>query len=275
MNRAALLSGTEAGEAVLGEALIGYRALFGERLVAAYALGSLAHGGFSPLVSDVDLALLIADPLADTDPAAIAAVAERVRAAGSELHERLSVFWSTPGALAGDTPVGRFPPLDRLDLLEYGRLLLGRDVRVGMRRPDHAELVVGGAEFALDYLGDSTEQIRDPQALITAGTRRVTKVVLFPVRFLFTAATGAVGTNHTAVTWFLRSRTAPGAQLVEAAFGWRNGLPCEPAAAGDLLRRHLVPLYRHFIDDHLIRVAELGRPDLAVAFDEWATRIGR
>ena len=38
------------GQAVLAEAAIAYRQAFGKRLVAAYALGSLAHGGFSPLV---------------------------------------------------------------------------------------------------------------------------------------------------------------------------------------------------------------------------------
>ncbi len=40
-----------------------YRKVLGPRLVAAYALGSLAHGGFSPLVSDVDLGLVLTDPI--------------------------------------------------------------------------------------------------------------------------------------------------------------------------------------------------------------------
>ena len=50
---------TDRGEAVLAQALAAYRAALGSRLVAAYALGSLAHGGFSPLVSDVDLGLIL------------------------------------------------------------------------------------------------------------------------------------------------------------------------------------------------------------------------
>lgn len=44
------------GNGVLADAVAAYRVVLGDRLVAAYALGSLAHGGFSELVSDVDLA---------------------------------------------------------------------------------------------------------------------------------------------------------------------------------------------------------------------------
>ena len=36
------------GEAVLVRAVAAYRAALGSRLIAGYALGSLAHGGFSP-----------------------------------------------------------------------------------------------------------------------------------------------------------------------------------------------------------------------------------
>jgi hypothetical protein len=39
------------GETVLAEAAAAHRAVLGDRLLAAYALGSLAHGGFSELVS--------------------------------------------------------------------------------------------------------------------------------------------------------------------------------------------------------------------------------
>ena len=141
------------GEAVLARALSAYRAALGSRLMAGYALGSLAHGGFSPLVSDVDLGLILQDPLRTKDRMTIRRVARTVRAGGSALDERLSVFWGTPATLRGQVKGGRFPPLDRLDLLDYGRLLTGLDARSGVVRPDRAELLVAGAEFALGYLG--------------------------------------------------------------------------------------------------------------------------
>ena len=148
-----MASADATGEAVLARAVSAYRAALGSRLIAGYALGSLAHGGFSPLVSDVDLGLILNDPLSAKDRVTIHTVRRRLRAGGSALDERLSVFWGTPSTWQGQDRRGRFPPLDRLDLLDHGRLLTGRDARSGMARPSQAELLVAGAEFALGYLG--------------------------------------------------------------------------------------------------------------------------
>jgi hypothetical protein len=180
-----LTQGIEQGHAVLADAVTAYTQALGERLVAAYALGSLAHGGFSPLVSDVDLALILADPLRPTDSVRVAAVAWGLKAKGSALHDRLSVFWGTPSSLAGRVPGGRFPPLDRLDLLEHGCLLQGEDTRSGLVPPDRDELLVAGALFALEYLAGlavGTPHERTGQALGSLhrgrGVRRLTKLVL-------------------------------------------------------------------------------------------------
>jgi hypothetical protein len=89
-------AGSATGDNVLADAVRAGRESLGGRLLAAYALGSLAHGGFSPLVSDVDVALILADPVRLSDPAVLLNMAEDVRSAGSRLHTRLSVFWGTP-----------------------------------------------------------------------------------------------------------------------------------------------------------------------------------
>lgn len=292
------------GESVLCEAVDAYRAALGERLLAAYALGSLAHGGFSELVSDVDLGLILTDPPQPSDPDMIARVVEAERRKGSALHERLSVFWGTPATLAGEREGGRFPPLDRLDLLESGRLLTGADdARASVRRPSKQELVITGAEFALDHFaavrrddgddrdhdgagdagdqlgsiraggGEALQQIRSPELLAAQGVRQVTKLVLFPVRFLFTAATGQVGTNGDAVTHYLQRQGASSTGVVEAALAWRADPPSDQATVVELLREQLVPLYLEFVDDHIERLHELGRDDLATAFGEWRRQL--
>ncbi len=281
------------GEAVLEEAVAAFRAELGSRLVAAFALGSLAHGGFSPLVSDVDLGLVLADPPATDDADRLAAVADTVKAAGSPLHQRLSVFWGTPAMLRGEIVGGRFPPLDRLDLLENGRLLSGDDVRTGLAVPTPDELLVAGAEFALDFLGPGHEapggdhalgslaaagetvmaEVRHPERLVAAGPRHLTKIVLFPVRFLYTAATGRVGTNDAAVAHHLADDAAPAHELVAAAHRWRTDPPEDPEAATARLRRELVPLYTHYLDDHITRLSALKEEDLADAFRRWRDRL--
>jgi predicted nucleotidyltransferase len=283
-------------ETALTEAVAAYRAALGDRLVAAYALGSLAHGGFSPLVSDIDLGLIVGDPLRSGDAETIQAVADAEKTKGEALSERLSVFWGTPSTLRGEYEGGRFPPLDRLDLIENGRLLTGADARDGLPVPSADELVITGAEFALDYLagvrgrdgpptqglgsmrpaGEGTvEEIRSPEMLLGRGVRRLTKLVLFPVRFLFTAQTGRVGTNDAAVAHYLAGDDAPGATLVAAALAWRTSPPNDDDAAAELLHDQLVPLYLHYIDDHITRLRSLGQAQLARAFEEWRDRLVR
>jgi hypothetical protein len=283
------------GENVLLEAVDAYRAELGDRLLAAYALGSLAHGGFSELVSDIDLGLILSDPLQPSDPDTIERVAESQRRKGSPLRERLSVFWGTPATLAGDRQGGRFPPLDRLDLLESGRLLAGSDdARARVCRPSTEELVVTGSEFALDHLAgvrppadagadrlgsisvggsEALHQIRSPELLAAQGVRQVTKLVLFPVRFLYTAATGHVGTNGDAVAHYLEREGTASPQLVEAALAWRTAEPSDQTAVAELLRAQLVPLYAELIDDHIGRLHQLRRDDLASAFEEWRRQL--
>lgn len=285
------------GERVLAEASEAYRTALGGRLLAAYALGSLAHGGFSELVSDVDLGLILSDPLQRADLETIQAVADAQKSKGSPLHQRLSVFWGTPATLGGEQDGGRFPALDRLDLIENGRLLLGRDdARRGLPVPATRELLVTGAEFALDHLaglprlveepgaglgsmqpgaGNAIEEIRSPDTLFRHGIRRTTKLVLFPVRFLYTAATGRVGTNHAAAAWYPGGRQAPGTELVAAAVAWRTAPPRDQGLASGLLREHLLPLYLYYIDDHIERLVSVGETRLAAAFREWRVRLTR
>ena len=285
------------GETVLAEAAEAYRVALGDRLAAAYALGSLAHGGFSPLVSDIDLGLVLSDPLLPGDADTIQTLADTEKSKGSALHQRLSVFWGTPSTLQGEQRGGRFPALDRLDLIENGWLLAGTDeARNGLSRPRAGELLVTGAEFALDNLAgvrrqvapptqglgslrpageDAVEEIRAPDLLVAHGVRRLTKLVLFPVRFLFTAATGRVGTNDVAVAHYLNDGEAPSTTLVAAALAWRTAPPTDDGATAELLREQIVPLYLRYIDDHITRLTSLGEIELTSAFQEWRDRLLR
>jgi hypothetical protein len=277
---------------VLARAVSAYRAALGTRLVAGYALGSLAHGGFSSLVSDVDLGLVLQDPLRATDRMTIGRVARSLRTGESALDERLSVFWGTPATLGGQSRGGRFPPLDRLDLLDHGRLLTGEDARSSVTRPGQTELLVAGAQFALRHLGgartlpdrfrdrarrgpkdgDVLDQIRTPSRLVSKGPRRLTKIVLFPVRFLFTAETGQVGTNSLAAERYLANPRAPATKLVTAALAWRLEPPADDEAT-ELVGRELVPLYVQYIDDHITRLRAVNQHRLADSFDRWRTRL--
>ena len=268
-------TGDETGEAVLQQALAAARSQWGERLVAAYALGSLAHGGFSALVSDVDLGLVLAAPLEADDEARVRRLAGDVAATGMPLGDRLSAFWGSTATLAGE-PGGRFPPLDRLDLKLHGRLLAGTDVRAAVREPSTRELVLATARMALGNMSspEFVAKLRDAPALVAAGPRTLTKRVLFPVRFVYTARTGQVGRNDAAVEYFTGAERGPAAELARLAFAWRTE-PYDPAdpAVTRAVGEGLVPLYRLFVEDYEPRLRGYGEPALADGFTEWRRRL--
>ena len=61
-------NGTQAqGEELLAATIDLAQQKWRNRLVAAYAQGSLAHGGFRPLVSDIDIGLVLDNPLLASD----------------------------------------------------------------------------------------------------------------------------------------------------------------------------------------------------------------
>ena len=129
---------------------------------------------------------------------------------------------------------------------------------------------LGSMRFARE---NAIQEILAPELLVGQGVRRVTKLVLFPVRFLYTAATGRVGTNEAAVESYLDDRQAPSKQLVAAARGWRTRAKFDEAAAIELLGQQMVPLYLHYIDDHIARLDALDQDDLADSFRDWRKRL--
>lgn len=260
------------GERALRDAVDVYAEGLQGRLLGAYALGSLAHGGFSDLVSDIDLGLVLADPPQRSDTATVSQIAVDARTAGRPLDARLSVFWGTPATLRGEVAGGRFPPLDRLDLIENGRLMTGTDeARQSIPRPEKSELVLAAAAFALERLAGV--ELWDPWSLVDAGVRPITKTVLYPVRFLYTAETGRVGANDVSVEHYLNTPAAPSKTLVSAAYRWRAQPAASDAEVAALLRCELVSLYEHYIELERLRLLEMEKTDLAEAFAAWSKRL--
>jgi predicted nucleotidyltransferase len=202
--------------------------VLGERLVSAYVIGSLAHGGFSAAVSDVDVALLVDECDAGVAPLVCDAGERTRRRLGPGLADRLSIFYGDWQTFDRPTAAARLGAIDRLDLMQHGVLVQGVDHRDAAGRvPDREELVAATAAF----LAEKPLARRDPAELVSAGPRLLTKAVLFPVRFLYTYATGRAGSNEEAGQWYCESQR-PAADLVRGALGWRGGVvPREEATA--------------------------------------------
>jgi len=247
-----------------------------DRLVASYAMGSLAHGGFSPLVSDIDIGFVLTDPLLGTEGEAVRQLVESIKAGNQPFSDRLSVFWGSVATLSGAAPGGRFPPLDRLDMLKHGRLLAGDDIRENLPYPTHKDLVLVGAEFALWRLAndEATVKLKHPQALARSDPKTLTKLILYPIRFMFTARTGEVGRNEAAVEHFVSTTGGASSKLASLALQWRAVAPEHTdESAVQAIADGVLPLYLEFLLDHERRLREYDRPDLADAFHHWRQRL--
>lgn len=251
-------------------------ARLGSTLRSVYVLGSLAHGGFRPLVSDVDVLVVLDDPIGPSDVDAIEALVVDVKASGRPLADRLSLFWTSPGSLAGDASLpARLPPLDVVDLLDHGVLRRGDEARADIRRPSTLDLVRGAAEFTVEVLArpDRLAQILDPDVAVAGGARVASKVALFPVRFLYTVRTGLMGENDAAVAHYVDVTPAgPTADLAAAGLAWRSAW--DPALV-DVARTQLraaPELYAEFVAAYVPELDAAGLSDLASELEVWAQR---
>ena len=186
----------------------------GADFIGAYLIGSLAHDGFSRRYSDVDLVLVTAAGL-------LGSTLDRLRGEAIALSAawgpKVSLFWTDR-----HFSCGRFPPLDRIDYLDYAVPLTERE-RVRPPRPTLAEIreYLRGAPFA-----GWVERVRGfaaAEALAPQDRKTYLRALLYPGRFCYSWLTGRMGSNEGAVA-HLRERPVRGLDidLIERALQCRR-----------------------------------------------------
>jgi hypothetical protein len=216
--------GTEAGWRVIDAAVRCAADRLGDSLLSAYAIGSLAHGGFRTAVSDVDLALLTDDRRHRGMPRIVATIASEVKAAGHPLADRLSIFHAPWAAFSDPPPDARFPPIDRYDLVRYGILVHGTDLRPTYATPPTADEVRAHAVKSALRRVTPVQLARDLRQLADAGVtvHDATKIVLWPVRLQHVCDTGQATGNAAAVDHYLQLPDARHRSLAHDALEWRD-----------------------------------------------------
>jgi hypothetical protein len=250
---------TTTAEQVIADTVQAAQAVLGGEIEAIFTLGSLAHGGFAPLVSDVDVAIILGSTAADTADQIARVQSLVVDKGSSPLSERLSVFWADWQAVRTGE-----------DLLDSGHLLLGSDLREPSVRPSHEELVVMSADHILDrFTDDYLDRIRDTQALVVGGARIVTKAILFPVRFMYTLRTGRIGLNDTSARWYA-AEDLIGSALALKALEWRNDGIADADLAHQMLDADLAAIHAECFAEYAIELDGLGEASRAAAMAERA-----
>ncbi len=192
-----------------------FKSRLGTKLFEAYKLGSLAHGGFSEIYSDIDVGLLLncADP-----PPEIPTLIAAAKALNAEYGKKLSVFWGNP-----DFGWGRLPVIDRIDLLDHGVPLL-HGMQPSFRRPTQEEIhdeQLGSIERSwksrlpeLSRLTRLGAQDRKPYI----------RAILYAARLIYTWDNLAVDSNDRAVEYLHEVRpTGLDLQPIYMALACRNG----------------------------------------------------
>jgi len=258
---------------------------YGSRLLASYLIGSLSHGSFSNIASDIDVAFILSGAVEDLDWTIFERIDREVKESGLPLAPRISIFWSglevlkdriTSGAFPTPYPAdGLFPPFDVLDLLQNGQLIYGTDVRQDMRVPTEDDLYVAGVEFLLSYVRNQTKQyIEDADAFVHATLEKKSKTILFPVRLLYTLRTQKVGNNTEAVEYALAHESLDPTEhrLIAEAMNIRDGV-----SVNEQLLQEAYPgvrsLYVKILRINVEKMTELAKNDYATALMDWTIGI--
>jgi hypothetical protein len=187
----------------------------GSSLVEVYQLGSLAHGGFSAIYSDIDVGLLLncQDP-----PLDFAALVIQARSLHPELGKKLSVFWGNP-----EFGWGRLPVIDRLDLLDHGVPLLG-DHKANFTRPTQVEVHQALRESIEKSWQPRITELQALTRLEAKDRKPYVRAILYAARLIFTWDKLAVDSNDRAVE-YLHQIQPPGLDLesIDRALACRQG----------------------------------------------------
>jgi predicted nucleotidyltransferase len=161
-------------------------------LVEVYKLGSLAHGGFSEIYSDIDVGILLncAEP-----PRGISELIASVKSLDSEYGKKLSVFWGNP-----QFNWGRLPVIDRLDLLDHGVPLL-HGVKPTFHRPTKDEIHQEQRESIERSWKARLPELSRLTTLEAKDRKPYIRAILYAARLIYTWDNLAVDSNDRAVEY--------------------------------------------------------------------------
>lgn len=245
---------------------------FDHRVISLFKFGSLGDRGDFSLCSDVDVVLML-DKVEEGDETKVKAFWDAIMNFGLPYADRLSLYWSSYREEDFSQGKGRFPALDRLDLIHHAILIEGKDRRNELQAPKHEELIVESARFILSFMlaGEKMDELtKYPQNIMKKGARYFTKFVLFPVRLMFTLDNfDVIGSNADAVKYFDKSwgkdlQEQRVHELVNVSYALRNSEPALPVDLDEkLVSVGLGALYGYCIKKYSRAVSRLGENDLA------------
>jgi len=203
-----------------------FKSALADSLIEAYKLGSLAHGGFSKIYSDIDVGLLLN---CNEPAAAMPALIAEAKTLDIEYGKKLSIFWGNP-----EFSWGRLPVIDRLDLLDHGVPLL-HGVKPGFRRPTKDEIHQEQIQSIERSWKSRLPELSRLTTLEPKDRKPYIRAILYAARLIYTWDNLAVDSNDLAVE-YLHQVQPPGLDLkpIDMALACRK----EKCSAEDVFALH-------------------------------------
>lgn len=192
-----------------------FKSQLGDTVVEVFKLGSLAHGGFSRLYSDIDVGVLL-DGAAP--PERMSGLIAEAKTLDPEYGQRLSVFWGNP-----ECAWGRLPVIDRLDMLDHGVPLL-YGVKANFRRPTKEEIHQEQLQSIERSWKSRLPELSSLTHLEPKDHKPYIRAILYAARLIYTWDHLAVDSNDRAVE-YLHQVQPPGLDLkpIDMALACRQG----------------------------------------------------
>jgi hypothetical protein len=239
-------------------------------------MGSLARGGFSESASDIDIGLLLANPLLAGDGELVEQVKVNAASQHPAVDNKISIFWGSVQSINGDSGSPQYSPFDRIDLIEHGELIAGKDIRHTLVRPPTDELEIEGASKALQLFADRNrlKELCNPRLLADRDDVYIARLVLFPARYIFISLTGNAGGHDLSAAFYTKRFRGIDADLVAMAYRLRlqplAGQPVRNSLrVSQLLEGGLGLLYIRFLDIYCDRLGMLGQSELVSALTDF------
>ena len=238
-----------------------------------YLMGSLARGGFSQSASDIDLGVIFKNSTKNAKDNFEIIKKELIDSYPS-VKNNISIFYGSIEFLNEKKDEGRYPPFDRLDLIDHGLLLWGTNLKEQLLRPSKEELLTATANFALDYLMNASRlnEFKNRELIVQKGLVYLSKTILFPVRFIYFERNEKISGNDVSVEFYLNHFKSDETLLVKYGYELREREDI-PANALELLDKYLIDLYTNFLDIYIETLEKINKPELRKKFIDYKRNI--
>ena len=174
-----------------------------DAVVEVYKLGSLAHGGFSNIYSDIDIGVLLN---CSQPPERMSELIAGATTLDPDYGQKLSVFWGNP-----EFTWGRLPIIDRLDMLDHGVPLL-RGIKATFRRPTKEVIHEEQLQSIERSWKPRLPELNSLTQLEPKDRKPYVRAILYAARLIYTWDNLTVDSNDCAVE-YLHQVQPPGLDL--------------------------------------------------------------